>query len=58
MTILKTLIGLLIGASAGYGYHMLMISCKSECINAKFPAVPIVVLGVLGAVIGYQVAGK
>lgn len=31
-----------VGGSLGYGYHLLMDTCGSTCINQRVPAVPIV----------------
>jgi disulfide bond formation protein DsbB len=52
---LKIGIGIAIGMLAGFGYHKLMIDCKSQCVNARFPMVPVTVLGVIGAVVASKI---
>lgn len=53
--ILKILGGIIVGGGAGYGYHLLMRACNSQCINRKKPAVPIIGLAVIGGIVAAYV---
>jgi len=49
--ILKAVLGVGVGAGMGYGYHTLMRCTGSMCVNSRVPAVPIVVMGVIGLMV-------
>jgi hypothetical protein len=49
--VLKSILGIGVGASLGYGYHVLMRCTGSMCINSRVPAVPIVVMALIGLMV-------
>lgn len=52
---IKPLLGLLIGAVLGFGYHKLMVRCNTGCPNMKYPMLPVAVLGAIGGAIGARI---